>query len=248
MRVLARLLYVLSTIDGEMSRLSVNNRLQTRADGIDSTQESAILALMEAALVGHVLETSGRSSATRNRCELTSILTHQDQAFASLTQERDRVRRTGGIHPVHLRPARRGRDELPAGDSIDTESARSARRRRNGLHRRDTPVRAKCRRPGARAGAGSRSVRSANQGHLRFIFRARSGIRRAGLDAMWRGIVAGWISALYCWRRTSLQQLQAAEGRIKGMRDKIEIERNRIADVRDVRDGTVYMMYATAKS
>lgn len=243
LRVLARLLYVLATIDGETSRLSANDPLLKPEDRTEAAQERAILGLVEAALIADVLDGWRAAAPAGVAAEFTGILSPGNEAFAALTQGAIEFGVPEGYVPFMY-------DSNALEQSNFEQVYKSIQSRLSQQADDETALKSTTREFEQNQDALSHELELVSvqlDEQIWDICGSSLDLEPQTGSVDWSQCGAsnqGQVGELLLEEQQAYERLQASQQRIKGMRDKIEIERNRIADVKEVRDGTVYMMDA----
>lgn len=104
LRALARLLYVGSAIDSEQARTELASGMVDAPGAKRELQERTVLVLLESAALGEVLKTWGTSPPASAGATLTGVLNAPDQSFASLVQGAAAFGVPEGFVPFVYRP------------------------------------------------------------------------------------------------------------------------------------------------
>ena len=178
LRTLARLFFVLSTIDGESARIAAADRVRPKEERVRRAQERGVLTLIEAATVLGVLDSWAESAPLGVGTEFLGVLTPMDQGFRFARSGRAAFRGARGVRSLLVRSPCGEADELRTSVRFDPVAIDATIRRRDRVRGRDAGVRAESGCAGARARAGAAERRWPDFRYLRVGLQRRRDERR----------------------------------------------------------------------
>lgn len=238
-RALARLFFIESTIDGERARIAGSAPDSDRSSALRATQERALLTFFESAALLGVLQGWGSAPASVSS-SLAAVLTPMDQGFAQLLNGAVLFGVPQGFVPFVYRPEDAAKGSTNFEQMMGLATSPLSRMKADEA----TFVEGK-----RQYEQNESSLRTELQ-NVRNAFDLRLG-ELCGSEFQWDAVTrpedwaacgqnsGGEVGQLLLDIQQAQARLQSAESRILGMRDKIKIERDRIAQVQKVRADTI---------
>ncbi len=245
LRTLSRLFYVLSTIDGESSNLAAADRVASQADRVRAAQERGVLTLFEAATVAGVLASWGGSAPPDVGTEFTDVLSPMDRGFRTLVQGALVFGVPEGVVPFLYNPgdASSNFDQVlksvePSLTQFTDDETAFTTAERTYEQNADT------------LDEELVNVETGLESQLADLCGQDFDVSAVKTDADWAACGAnhaGEVGSLLLGIDQAQEKLRASHGRVTGMSEKIDIEYNRIRDVKGVRDGTIAFIKSTGE-
>lgn len=239
-RTLVRALYVLSTIDAELARLSAGDRTHDRAELLSAAQEKAVIALFEASVVGGLLD-AWQDAPPDLGAEFSDVLTSLSKGFATLVQGPLTFGVPEGFIPMVFEPGRKptnfeqemdliqpALDQASADESAFIAAKREFELSSDGLDKE------------------LENVRAGYDEQIRRICGSDFDLDKGDLSTCGAG-KQGDVGASSVEIDEAQARVLASEQRMSGMRDRIDVEWNRLTDVQAVREGTIQFTKATGE-
>ena len=245
LRTLARLFFVLSTIDGESSRMAAADRVRPQSERVRQAQERGVLTLLETAVVLGLLESWSQSAPSGVGTEFLGVLTPMDQGFNSLIQGALRFGVPEGFIPYLFDPrVEKSTNFEQVLDSVQSKIAQQSAD--------ETAFTGSTREFEQNTDAVRREleqVRLSMDHQIADACGSDFDLDSVTTDTDWQtcGANDGTIASLRLSAAQAHERLLAAENRIRGMRDKIVIEQSRLDQVKGVREGTIRFIDSTGK-
>lgn len=245
-RALARLFYVLHTLDSEQGRADAADVLGTQAAKLARAQERGLLGFFEAATLAGILDSWGNPPGLGN--EFIGSLTLADRGFTGLQQGALVFGVPEGEVPLVYDPARMPPTNFeqmlairaqPALERFASDQAAFEAANRAFEENAD------------RLQEQLESVRLAYEEQIRAICGSAFQFDAIQTDADWAACGAdgsGEFAELTLDIQQAHLRLQASQTRIEGMRHKYRIDEKRLADTHQVRRDQIQFIDRTGKS
>jgi hypothetical protein len=241
-RALARLLYVLHTLDGEEGRNAAVDLTGTPAAKVQSAQERGVLGFLEAATLAAILESWSNPPGVGN--EFVGSLTLADRGFSGLQQGALIFGVPEGQVPMVYNPARAqptnfeqvletakgALDQFEADETLFNAATREFEQNQKSLQDELE---------GVRRNFEDQIAQICGNAFDPEVIRADADWQACGGDG------SGEIAELTLEIQQATLRLQASQSRLAGMRKKYDIDEKRLADTQQVRRDRIRFIDST---
>jgi hypothetical protein len=243
LRKLSRLFFVLSTIDGELSRGAAASPPDDQVSALGDAQTRGVLTLLDAASVIGVLDAWGQSAPADVGTEFSDVLSPMDQGYRALLEGSLTFGVPEGFIPFLHRPgdASSNFEQVLASiqpvllQFVDDAKTFNDSKRTYELNQDELEKQLLL-------------VQSGFESSIAQICGVSFDVTKVTGEESWAACgkdAAGDLGALQLDIAQANNRLEASQQRILGMKQKIDIEYGRIKEVKEVRDGSVALILST---
>jgi hypothetical protein len=240
-RSLVRALYVLSTVDGELSRLEAGMETRKHDDLVAGAQVKAVMTLLEAAAVGGIIDSWG-IAPDGVASEFSDVLSTMDRGFATLVQGALTFGVPDGFIPNVYEPGRKPTNFEQKMDLIQPVLDQAFADEQAFLGaKRDFEQSSE---------ALDHELENVRAGYDTQILRLCGDtfdLDAADFSTCGAG-TAGDVGLAGVRLEEARARVESSESRMGGMRDRIAIEWDRLTQVREVRAGTIRFTEQTGQA